>query len=177
MTLLVNWSAAPVEFLTHKNQNNVLFFRYGSFDEEIQSSSVNCHNSSKHSQSTHTHRHRTEQQQRLTIWIELTRNGSCCQKLLEERKQNHLQPSMEWNVDNASRMHTEKNTRCEKLSLPIQVKIKSLQIQHGFYIQHIFPVQLFLHPCRHGWLCSQCTSKTGLCGWNIILSTSSLISH
>lgn len=38
-------------------------------------------------------KHRTEQQQ-LVIWIELTRNGSSCQKLLEDRKQNHLQPSM-----------------------------------------------------------------------------------
>lgn len=47
------------------------------------------------------HSHRTEQQQ-LVIWIELTRNGSSCQKLLEERKQNHLQPSMKSNVENAS---------------------------------------------------------------------------
>lgn len=87
--------------------------------------------------------------------------------------------NLQWNkMTTMPLVYTYRICTAQKSLCYLQIKIKCLQIQHGFCVfTTLFPVQLFLYPCMQCWPCLQFTSKTQLCRWHIILSTSSLISH
>lgn len=149
----VSLTSVPVEFMTHedpKKKEKVLFFFTGHLTRTFKVQVWTDRNLSIYSEWKHSH---ITAEKQPVMWGELTRTGSSCQKLLEERKQNHLQPSMKWNVDNAYHVYVQSTHRAKSHSATHSGKKN--QVPANSSLITLSPTNMTLH----FKLCTACKPK------------------